>query len=119
MMTLKDSQNGKKYIIEKSTLKQPVKQRLEALGLIEGTMVRKINEALDGSIIFMVRGTRLAMGKEIAKFIFVRDVTASDTKHKKRSHVIGLKDNSGKNLRDSNGIGHRDVIGIGRKIGVE
>ncbi len=70
-MTLKDAQNGEKYIVEKSMLKQPAKQRLEAMGLIEGTRVRKINQALDGSIIFMVRGTRLAIGKELAEFVIV------------------------------------------------
>ena len=70
-MTLKDAQVGKRYRIEKLMLDQPIKQRLESMGLIEGTNVRKINEVFDGSIIFMVRGTRLAIGKDLAEQIGV------------------------------------------------
>ena len=70
-MTLKDAQVGKRYRIEKLMLDQPIKQRLESMGLIEGTNVRKINEVFDGSIIFIVRGTRLAIGKDLAEQIGV------------------------------------------------
>ncbi|MGI6050586.1 MAG: FeoA family protein [Acetivibrionales bacterium] len=91
-MTLKDARKGEKYIIEKSLLKQPAKQRLEAMGLIEGTKVRKINQALDGSVIFMVRGTRLAVGKELAEFIIVHEDNSINTNHsKKRGKEDGIK----------------------------
>jgi ferrous iron transport protein A len=83
-MTLKDCEIGKNYIVEKSMLKQPSKRRLEALGLIEGTIVRKINQALDGSVIFVVRGTRLAIGKDLAEDIIVRKTNASDIIKKKK-----------------------------------
>lgn len=99
MMNLKSVGNGKAYIVEKSLLKQPVKRRLEAMGLIEGTMIHKINEALDGSIVCMVRGTRLAIGKELAERIIVRAVNASDIRHKrhkKRCRGMGPRDGSGR-----------------------
>ena len=105
-ITLKDGKNGTQYIVEKSMLKQPQKQRLESLGLIEGTRIRKINEALDGSIIFMVRGTRIAIGKKIAEDIVVRDLTASDIKEKSRGYGMGLRDGKGKGS------------GMGRKRGM-
>ena len=112
-MTLKDAKNGKEYIVEKSILKQPIKRRLEAMGLIGGTMIRKINEALDGSIIFMVRGTRLAIGKELAEVIIVRDVSASDIRHKKRGRGMGLRDGSGKGI----GMGRKRGAGQAKKRG--
>lgn len=70
-MTLKEAQIGKEYRIEKLIIEQPLKQRLESMGLIEGTNIRKINEVLDGSTIFMVRGTRLAIGRDLGEKIFV------------------------------------------------
>jgi ferrous iron transport protein A len=73
-MTLEDGIIGKEYIVHKSTINQPEKRRLEALGLIEGTRIQKTNENRDGSIIFKVRGTRLAVGKQIAQEIFVKEV---------------------------------------------
>ena len=47
------------------------------MGLIEGTKVRKINQALDGSVIFMVRGTRLAVGKELMSLLLFMRITQS------------------------------------------
>ena len=102
MMTLEEGNNGKIYIIEESTVKQPAKQRLEAMGLIEGTFVRKINEALDGSIILMVRGTRVGIGRELAELIVVREVTESNIRHKRRRRGLGRRNCSGK------GCGHNE-----------
>mgnify|MGYP000852631094 CR=1 FL=1 len=77
-MTLYDIKKGKEYVVEESTLKQPIKRRMEAMGLIEGTRIRKINQGLDGSVIFIARGIRMAIGKEIAKEILVREASESD-----------------------------------------
>lgn len=95
-MTLNDVEKGKEYIVEKSMLQQPVKRRLEAMGLIEGTMLRKINEAFDGSLIFMVRGSRLAIGKELAEAIIVRDITIDDMRHRRRGRGLGPRNGSGR-----------------------
>ena len=100
-MNLTDCVKGSDFIVEKSMLKQPGKRRLEALGLIEGTKVRKLNEATDGSIIINVRGTRLAIGKDLASDIIVRNVNASD---------IGCK---GKRHGSYIGKGHGKGIGMG------
>lgn len=82
-MTLKDCKKGNEYIVVKSMLKQPGRRRLESMGLTKGTRISKLNEAIDGSIIFIVRGSRLAIGKDLASDIIVRDVTANDIKIKK------------------------------------
>ncbi|MGI6746797.1 MAG: FeoA family protein [Anaerovoracaceae bacterium] len=97
MMTLKDCRRGNVYIVEKSMLKQPGKRRLESLGLTEGTLISKLNEAIDGSIIFLVRGSRLAIGKDLADDIIVRDMTESD--------IRGKKNGWGKRRRNRHGKG--------------
>ena len=104
-MNLTDCVNGSDFIVEQSMLKQPGKRRLEALGLIEGTRIRKINEAIDGSIIINVRGTRLAIGKDLGSDIIVRNVTASD---------MGCK---GKRSGAYMGKGHGKGRGMGRRRG--
>ena len=103
-MNLKDAKNEKEYIVEKSMLKQPQKRRLEAMGLIEGTNIRKINEALDGSVIFMVRGTRLAISEELANDILVRDLTPDDLKKKKRGRGLGPRNGKGKGMGRRRGM---------------
>ena len=92
-MTLIEAQIGKEYRIEKLMINQPLKQRLEAMGLIEGTVVRKINEALDGSIIFMVRGTRLAVGKDLAMQIGVFSEMVETKVNPKESRMRGHHEN--------------------------
>lgn len=104
-MTLKDSKKGSIYVVEESRLKQPTKRRLEAMGLIEGTRIRKLNEAADGAIIFIVRGTRLAIGKDLAKDIIVREATEEDLRAVNRGRGKGRRD------------GHGKGSGMGRKRG--
>ncbi len=126
-MTLQDAQSGKEYIIEESMLRQPQKRRLEAMGLIEGTIIRKINEALDGSVIFIVRGTRLALGKELANDIIIREITPEDINNRRRRRGRGLinghSKGTGKGLRNGHGrgvgMGLRDGHGKGNKEGRE
>ena len=108
-MTLKDGKNGKEYIVEQSMLKQPEKRRLEAMGLIEGTRICKLNEAIDGSIIFNVRGTRLAIGNDLASDIIIREVTASDERGKRRGRGLGLRNGKGR----GSGMGRKRGSGIG------
>lgn len=110
-MTLNEAKNGKEYITEKTELKQPVKRRLEAMGLIEGTMIRKVNEALDGSVIFVLRGTRFAIGQELAKVITVREVTETDIRLRRKGRGMGLRDGRGK------GKGRGMGRGMGRGAG--
>jgi len=120
-MTLQEAQNGKEYIVKQSLLKQPQKRRLEAMGLIEGTMIRKINQAIDGSVILMVRGTRLALGKDLAEDIIIRDITPSDLRNRRIRRGIGLRNGHtraggmgrAKGMKDGQGKGH----GMGRAIG--
>ncbi len=105
-MTLSDANIKERYIVEELSLKQPIKRRLEAMGLIEGTMIRKNNEATDGSVIFTVRGTRLAVGKDVADYIEVRDILPGEERGPRRRcsrQGRGMGHNRGK-WRQVNGL---------------
>lgn len=70
-MTLLEGIRGKNYRVQDIELEEQLKRRLQMLGLTTGTKVEVLNRKKSGSIIFKVRGTRFAIGKEIAKGILV------------------------------------------------
>ena len=72
-MILQKGESGKVYKVIQMNLKGMVGHRLEALGLTIGTSIQVLNNKKDGSIIFKVRGTRLAVGKDIANQIVVEE----------------------------------------------
>lgn len=71
-MTLDSVEIGKVYIVERLDLSGVTGRRLEALGLTQGTKIELMNQKRHGAVIFKVRGTRLAVGKEIAASIKVK-----------------------------------------------
>lgn len=70
-MTLNQGKIGTSYKIEGLSITGNILKRLEALGLIKGTLITILNNKKSGTIIFKVRGTRLAVGKQIAEAIEV------------------------------------------------
>lgn len=72
-MTLDQSIVGKKYEVAELKIDDMIGRRLEALGLTQGTRVELLNKKGNGAIIFKVRGTRLAVGKQIARAIAVKE----------------------------------------------
>lgn len=72
-MTLLDTDIGKTYTVKELTLEVNTKRRLEALGITCGTRVAVLNHKADGSLIFKVRGTRLAVGSQIASSIILTE----------------------------------------------
>lgn len=72
-MTLRNGQIGKQYKVRELNLQKSVAMRLEALGLTEGTSLFIQNNKKSGSVIFLVRGTRLAVGKKIAEAISIEE----------------------------------------------
>ncbi len=65
-MTLKDAAIGSVCTVKALKLDRAVMGRLEALGLTRGTHIRVLNRNRNGSVIIMVRGSRLALGSKIA-----------------------------------------------------
>ena len=73
-MNLNDSLIQKTYqVADVSGLEVPVEHRLEALGLTAGTSITVLNKKKDGAIIVKVRGTRFAVGKQIAAGIHIKE----------------------------------------------
>ncbi|NLK93636.1 MAG: ferrous iron transport protein A [Clostridiales bacterium] len=71
-MTLLDGSIGDVFLVNYIDIQEKVKKRLEILGLTKGTQVKILNNKRSGSTIIKLRGTRYAIGKEIAFAIKVR-----------------------------------------------
>lgn len=63
------------YIIDAIELPMQTEERLEALGLTQGTPISILNKKGRGTMIVQVRGTRFALGHGITKNIQVREAT--------------------------------------------
>ncbi|MBH1940350.1 ferrous iron transport protein A [Mobilitalea sibirica] len=72
-MTLLNATIGYTYMVNSLELDKVTVRRLEALGLTRGTKIKLLNRNRGGSVIFMVRGSRLAVGKKIADSIQMRE----------------------------------------------
>ena len=59
------------YRITSVQEQEKIQRRLEALGILEGTKVVVLNRKRNGSTIIKVRGSRWALGNEIADGIEV------------------------------------------------
>lgn len=70
-MTLQEGKAGSRYLVEKLELPVGLERRLEALGLIEGSMVSVLRKKHRGAMIIKVRGTRFAVGWGISTHIGV------------------------------------------------
>lgn len=78
-MTLRECKINKDYIVKSMDLEQSIMIRLKALGLTDGTHIHILSNKRAGSLIFQVRGTRLAVGKDIAEAIYVESENGSLT----------------------------------------
>lgn len=83
VMTLCDGKINHSYIVQSIFLEDATQIRLKALGLTDGTSITILNNKRGGSVIFTVRGTRLAVGKHIAKEIEILSLSEDDGKCKK------------------------------------
>ncbi|NLP17048.1 MAG: ferrous iron transport protein A [Clostridiales bacterium] len=72
-MTLRSGKIGSTYNVESINLDLVTMRRLEALGITRGTRIRILNRNSGGAVIFVVRGSRLAVGKKIAEAIEIGD----------------------------------------------
>lgn len=73
-MTLFETQKGKEYVVRGIFAPEAITRRLQALGMNEGTCIRVENRKKKGALIIKVRGTRLALGKQLACGIEVEHV---------------------------------------------
>ncbi len=72
-MKLNECAVGRTCYVENVLVAETIGRRLEALGLTEKTPVNVLNKKGSGSVIIKVRGTRLALGRQIASGIEVKE----------------------------------------------
>lgn len=73
-MKLNQAEILQNYRITSVREQEKIQRRLEALGILEGTKVVVLNRKNNGSTIIKVRGTRWALGNEIAEGIEVEEL---------------------------------------------
>ena len=74
-MKLNDGAVNSTYrVVAIEGLELPVERRLEAIGLTSGTNVTILNKKKKGAVIVNVRGTRFAVGFNIAQGIEIEGV---------------------------------------------
>ena len=71
---MKQAEILQNYRITSVREQEKIQRRLEALGILEGTKVVVLNRKNNGSTIIKVRGTRWALGNEIAEGIEVEEL---------------------------------------------
>ena len=77
-MTLKNAKVGTSYTVENMDLKIDIKRHLEAIGMILNTTIEVLNKKRNGAVIFKVRGTRLAVGKNISQNITIKEIISNE-----------------------------------------
>lgn len=73
-MKLNEGIIGRTYRVEGVAVNETITRRLEALGVNSMTPVTLLNKKGSGSVIFKVRGTRLAVGKRISDGIEISEM---------------------------------------------
>lgn len=71
--TLWTTEKGKEVTVESILLEDVLYRRLEALGLNEGTSLYVVTKKKSGAMVVKVRGSRLALGKQITSNIEVKE----------------------------------------------
>lgn len=72
-MMLFEGEKGHTYEVNGVYAEESVTRRLQALGLNDGTKIEILNRKNKGALIIRVRGTRLALGKDISSWIEVKE----------------------------------------------
>lgn len=70
-MKLSEGKKGHKYHVNKIELPVNLERRLEVIGMTDGATVEILEKKKSGSMSVKFRGTRFAIGKNIAKGIDV------------------------------------------------
>ena len=79
-MKLIEGEVNQTYLVTEVQIEERLTRRLEALGVNEQTKIAVLNKKGSGSLIIKVRGTRLALGRQIAEGITVREIKTGEIK---------------------------------------
>lgn len=73
-MNVSQAQKGRTYLVKKVNLEGNIERRLEMLGMTDQVKLMVLNKKNQGAVIIKVRGTRFAIGKEIADAIEIEEL---------------------------------------------
>lgn len=73
-MNVSQAQKGRTYLVKKVNLEGNIERRLEMLGMTDQVKLMVLNKKNQGAVIIKVRGTRFAIGKEIADDIEIEEI---------------------------------------------
>lgn len=73
-MNVSQAQKGRTYLVKKVNLEGNIERRLELLGMTDQVKLMVLNKKNQGAVIIKVRGTRFAIGKEIADAIEIEEI---------------------------------------------
>ncbi|MCX4130709.1 FeoA family protein [Megamonas funiformis] len=73
-MNVSQAQKGRTYLVKKVNLEGNIERRLEMLGMTGKVKLMVLNKKNQGAVIIKVRGTRFAIGKEIADAIEIEEI---------------------------------------------
>lgn len=73
-MNVSQAQKGRTYLVKKVNLEGKIERRLEMLGMTDQVKLMVLNKKNQGAVIIKVRGTRFAIGKEIADAIEIEEI---------------------------------------------
>ena len=73
-MNVSQAQKGRTYLVKKVNLEGNIERRLEILGMTDQVKLMVLNKKNQGAVIIKVRGTRFAIGKEIADAIEIEEI---------------------------------------------
>ncbi|WP_455056282.1 FeoA family protein [Megamonas funiformis] len=73
-MNVSQTQKGRTYLVKKVNLEGNIERRLEMLGMTDQVKLMVLNKKNQGAVIIKVRGTRFAIGKEIADAIEIEEI---------------------------------------------
>ena len=73
-MNVSQAQKGRTYLVKKVNLEGNIERRLEMLGMTDRVKLMVLNKKNQGAVIIKVRGTRFAIGKEIADAIEIEEI---------------------------------------------
>lgn len=71
-MTILDGTINHAYTVTDISMEENIMRRLESLGINSGTRLLMMNRKRNGTVIIKVRGTRWAIGRDIAVGILVQ-----------------------------------------------
>ena len=73
-MNVSQAQKGRTYLVKKVNVEGNIERPLEMAGLTEQIKPIVLNKKNQGAVIIKVRGTRFAIGKEIADAIEIEEI---------------------------------------------